>query len=287
MKKEFLLAFLACTVLCFTACEDADITGPTMSVSPDDLPDNNKPDDNPDDGGDSGDGGSTDPDKSQIIVFKDNNLKEALLKKMTFNLYDKDGNQDGHSGDYYIDLNDDGEISISEAEQAKGISVYLKTITEFPELRYFTNISILHIMLNEETELELDLSSCKNLIDFTAQYIKFGQYSPNCPSLRRLSISHASLTEIDLTGVPGLVYLDFFVAHYLTSLDASCCPNLNEFSFSYCSRLASIDISTCLNLNSLSVENQATTYYLNASHTNKSWYNTLRDIAPLAKIEFK
>ena len=282
MKKEFLLAFLACTVLCFTACEDADITGPTMSVSPDDLPDNDKPDDNPDDGG------STDPDKSQIIVFKDNNLKEALLKEMSFNLYDKDGNPAGHSGDYYIDLNADGEISISEAEQAKGISVSLQTITEFPELNYFTNISILHIRLNEETELELDLSSCKNLIDFYAQNIKFGQYSPNCPSLRRLSISmDASLTEIDLTGVPGLVYLDFFMAHYLTSLDASCCPNLNEFSFSYCSRLASIDISTCLNLNSLSVENQATTYYLDASHTNKSWYKTLRDIAPLAKIEFK
>ena len=277
MKKEFLLAFLACTVLCFTACEDADITGPTMSVSPDDLPD---------DGGDSGDGGSTDPDKSQIIVFKDNNLKEALLKKMTFNLYDKDGNPDGHSGDYYIDLNNDGEISISEAEQAKGINVYLKTITEFPELKYFTNISILHIMLNEETELELDLSSCKNLIDFKAYHIKFGPYSPNCPSLRRLDISRdASLTEIDLRGVPGLVYLNLFVAHNLTSLDASCCPNLKEFSFSYCSRLASIDISTCSNLNSLSFDNQATTYYLNASHKNKSWYDTLT--GSLAKIEFK
>lgn len=69
----------------------------------------------------------------QIINFPDPNFKKALVSSLCV-----DTNNDG-AGDEDADLNNDGEIQVSEAEEVKSLYIFGKAIANLDGINYFKN----------------------------------------------------------------------------------------------------------------------------------------------------
>ena len=149
-----------------------------------------------------GDGGETEMGTmSDIISFTDAKFKEFLLRE-DFYAYDpeREGNTINH---FYntgtkIDANNDGEISIAEAEKVVYIDVRESRISDMSELHFFINLKILICFANELTTLDVS----------------------NNTALIFLSCWENKLTTLDVSNNTALIYLECW-HNQLTSLDVS------------------------------------------------------------------
>ena len=135
----------------------------------------------------------------QIIDFPDANFKNALVN---INCVDTNGDEEEDSD---ADINDDGEIDVSEALQVKSLTVSNQEILSLEGIANFINIEKLICYSNELTSL--DVTSLINL--------------------ETLSCSSNDLTSLDVKGLTNLqaLYCGF---NELTSLDVTGLSNLKS-----------------------------------------------------------
>jgi Leucine-rich repeat (LRR) protein len=149
---------------------------------------------------------------SDIITFTDPKFKEYLLQeKFRYDVelgYDEDGSyiircrEDGR-----IDANNDGEISIAEAEKVEWIDVMELGISDMRQLHVFINLKLLRCYNNELTTLDVSKNTA-----LTALYCGGNQLTTldvsNNTALTRLICSGNQLTSLDVSNNTALADLD-------------------------------------------------------------------------------
>ena len=176
-----------------------------------------------------------------IIEFKDSNFLKAILEK--------------NSG---VDINGDGQISVSEAEACTSLHVDWSSISDMSEISYFTNLTFLSCPYNQLTQLDVS----KNL------------------QLSDLWCDNNQLTQLDVSHNAQLIRL-YCYYNQLTQLDVS--KNL-QLSDLWCdnNQLTQLDVSKNLQLSDLRCsDNQLT--QLDVSHNAQlTWlscsYNQLTQL---------
>jgi uncharacterized repeat protein (TIGR01451 family) len=150
---------------------------------------------------------------SQIVNIPDVNLKNALINS---NVTDTTGN---NSLDSDIDLNNDGEIQLSEALAIDNLNISNKNINSLEGLQFFTNL--------------VSLYSGNNNISFVPQL--------NLNNLTALNLRYNSITSIGLSGLPILNSLDVF-NNQISSLNVTASANLITL-FASNNNIASLNVS--------------------------------------------
>ena len=233
---------------------------------------------------------------NDIIEFKDPNFLKALLTVQEIYLYDVETDEEiPYMMD--VDLNKDGKISVNEAQKVKGLDLYdyeaeeSFNIKEMPEIKYFTALTHLTYLYEEETPAQLtSLDLSKNMaleylacygtqltsLDFSKNIALKHLYCGNNPQLASLDLSKNTvftylschddqLTSLDLSKNTALTYL-FCNSNHLTSLDLSKNTALRYLSC-HDDQLTSLDLSKNAALRELSCEgNQLTKIILPANH---------------------
>ena len=161
--------------------------------------------------------------KAQIVNIPDANFKNALIASNCV-----DTNSDG-TPDSDADLNNDGEIQVSEAEAVINLNVYQKSIVSMEGLQSFVNIETLECSYNFFASI--DLSQNVNLLTLACNY-------------------NNVLTELDLSNNAELTSLNCYVNINLTYLDVTQNTNL-EYINCVGSLLTSLDVSQHLMLKEL------------------------------------
>lgn len=195
--------------------------------------------------------------KAQIVNIPDANFKNALL---TTNCVDTVGN-----GNYNTDadINNDGEIQLSEAEAVIGLLVPSLSINSLEGIHFFINIKVL--ICNDNQLSNLDVSQNLNLERLSCQKNQLTELElVQNHNLTHLDCSQNTLTTLNLISQQNLEILNCR-NNELTQLDASQKSNLREL---YChnNQITTLNISG--NINQLWLHcynNQITT--LNLSQT--------------------
>jgi hypothetical protein len=194
---------------------------------------------------------------AQIVNIPDANFKDALVNT---NCVDNDGIP---GGDIDADLNNDGEIQLSEAEAViNGLYVNGRNIGSLEGIESFSNLINLHCESNVLSELDLsqnpilealhcgggnlfsslDVSGITNLRFLDCSYNSLSSLLMNNNSnLEVIYCDSNNLTQIDLSGTPNLIYLACQL-NQLTTLDVSDVPNLDGLTCQL-NQLTSLDIS--------------------------------------------
>ena len=95
-----------------------------------------------------------------IIIFKDPNFLKALLVVKEFELYGP-GIYDYTHTTMDVDKNKDGQISVNEAKEVKGLNLHGENpedsynITDMSEIKYFTSLTHLECYDNQLTSLDV------------------------------------------------------------------------------------------------------------------------------------
>lgn len=159
---------------------------------------------------------------AQIVTIPDANFKNALVNTPCI-----DTNGDG-IGDSDADLNNDGEIQVSEAEAVLWLGgINNNIIASLEGIQSFTNLEYLACGSNPLTSLDVT----QNL------------------SLKYLDCNSNSLTSLDVSQNINLEYLDCG-NNLLTSLDVSQNSNLIHLKC-YMNLLTSLDVTQNLNITTL------------------------------------
>ena len=198
--------------------------------------------------------------KAQGIYFPDPNFKNALLNYAPA-----------------IDTDDDGEISIDEAENVERLALSSKGITSVEGIEYFTNLNFLNLYVNAITEIdlsnninlsylyiarnaltEIDVSSNINLthLYLASNSLKDIDVSNNT-NLTTLAVGDNPLTKLNVSNNTNLVDLNTLYTN-LTGIDVSNNTKLTKLSLDYCN-ITDIDVSNNINLKRLSVSNNELT----------------------------
>lgn len=193
--------------------------------------------------------------QAQIVNIPDTDFKNALV-----NTDCVDTNGDG-IGDSDADLNNDGEIQVSEAEAVLWLNVSNNYIHSLEGIQSFTSLEYLGCVQNQLTSL--DVTHCPNLVNLLCLWNQITSLdvtqNPNLtkldchgnditslnliqnPSLEYLNCFDNKLTSLDLTQNPNLKYLNCSI-NSITSLDVTQNPSLEELRC-YDNQLTSLDVS--------------------------------------------
>ena len=201
MKKILLLA-LPFMVMCFASCEK--------------------------DNGNNGEELSGD----DVIQFKDPNFLKALLVVQEIVIYDPKTN------DYVpytmdVDKNKDGQITVNEAKDVKGLDLfdlendeYFYNIADISEIKYFTALIHLNCEQKQLTSLDLGKNTALIFLDCYGNQLTSLDLSNNT-ALRALVCDNNQLTSLDLSNSTALTDL-YCASNQLTSLDLSNSTALTE-----------------------------------------------------------
>ncbi len=182
---------------------------------------------------------------AQTVDIPDVNFKNALLN------YDNYGAP--------IDLNNDDEIQVSEAEQLTILSLPNQNISNLTGIEAFSNILELDVSNNLLTSLDFSNSSLESLICNNNQLENIN--TTNLPALYELRAANNSISSIDVSQNSSLAMLDIgnnpiptldFSDNFLysvnlentliTDLDLSDSWNLNELYISNCANLEQVNL---------------------------------------------
>ncbi len=158
----------------------------------------------------------------QIINFPDPNFKNTLVNTICA---DTDGNG---SLDNDVDLNNDGEIDVSEALMAKSINVGNQNITSIEGINYFQSIISLDCSHNNISDLNLEnlpllgSLSCQN--NSSLKTLK----CTNLPTLFNLYCRTTGLISLELKDLPSLLSLDCSWNSSLNNLTLTNLPRLSQ-----------------------------------------------------------
>ena len=203
MKKMLLFA-LPLMAMCFTSCEK--------------------------DNGNNGEELSGD----DVIQFKDPNFLKALLVVQEIVIYDAKTN------DYVpytmdVDKNKDGQITVNEAKDVKGLDLfdlendeyfYFYNIADISEIKYFTALIHLNCEQNQLTSLDLGKNTALIFLDCYGNQLTSLDLSNNT-ALRALVCDNNQLTSLDVSNSTALTDL-YCASNQLTSLDVSNSTALTE-----------------------------------------------------------
>ena len=165
--------------------------------------------------------------KAQIINFPDANFKATLLMANPYNPIARD-----FLGNFMIiDINDDREIQLSEAQSVRDLSFYDSNISSLEGISSFSNLESLKCQFNKITFL--DVSGLVNLTD--------------------LDCSNNQLNSLVVSGLGNLIELNCS-NNNLKSLDVRGLINLNDFRCSF-NQLTSLDVSENINLGNILFNN--------------------------------
>lgn len=220
---------------------------------------------------------------AQNITFPDANFKSKLVNFDS--QYPISRNLAGVSSP--IDVNNDNQISPSEALNVSVLNIVGDNITSLQGLEFFTNLEILYV--NTDFVENINLSTLVNLERLYVGTIFFSQSSPgtigllsnldvsNNINLDYLFIQTGSLELLDLTSNINLEELVVSQETDDFELNVSNLANLRTISHSS-AFTANLDLSTCTNLlnlyifgsgfSSIDVSNQPILSVLQVSNTN-------------------
>ena len=170
---------------------------------------------------------------------------------------------------YYVDLNGDSQISITEAEACTSLSIGNGPISDMTEIKYFTNIKKLQCSGNLLSQLDvsrctqltylecahnqltqLNVSGCTQLTYLDCDYNDLTQLDVSgCTQLTNLKCDHNPLTQLNVFGCTQLTYLHCTYSQ-LSQLDVSGCTQLTSLDCSD-NQLSQLDVSGCTQLTSL------------------------------------
>lgn len=241
---------------------------------------------------------------AQIVNIPDPQFKAKLLSGTATNHITQD-----LAGNWIsMDINNDGEIQVSEAANIRDITIYSSNGSPFPissieGVKSFTNLEY------------LDVSDCPNIIsaDISGmQKVKLVSFKDNinmssanftgCPLLENINVSNASIVNLDISNLPkmniltctgGKVqtinYAGSTTMKYLlcsgndiAAIDVSSLTDLYHFNISGnlltnldVSNLTNLEILTCSanQLTSLNLQNTPKLKSLEASYNNLSALN--------------
>lgn len=170
---------------------------------------------------------------SQKIDFIDTNLKQCLLKELK------------------IDLNQDNEIELSEAEIITDLVINNKGIVNLSDLKYFKNLENLICKGNKlDTVILKDLKKLKT-IDLSANELKI----LNIENLQNLKELRAGVNQLKAIKINNCPYITTIYLHQneLTEIDIS---NLKELKFLFVpnNKIKVIDISNNIELIQLTID---------------------------------
>ncbi|XOL41913.1 hypothetical protein KCTC32420_02300 [Aequorivita nionensis] len=167
---------------------------------------------------------------AQIVNIPDANFKNALIT---------------NNG---IDINNDGEIQVSEAEAANQIRVNDFGIVSMEGLEYFINIVKLYCNKNQIEILDISQNTKLEQLECYENQITTLDFTNN-PYLRFLWSEDNPLQTLNVTSNPSL---EFLYSHncLLQELDVSNNPNLQELDIDF-NQISTLDLSQNINLYSL------------------------------------
>lgn len=171
---------------------------------------------------------------AQIVNIPDANFKNALLNT---NCVDTVGNGNFNAN---ADVNNDGEIQLTEAELVVGLSVPFQNINSMEGLQHFINIKVL--ICNDNQLGVLDVSQNQELERLNCQknQLVILELSQNL-NLTHLNCSENLLTDLNLVSQQNLEILNCR-NNQLSQLNVSQKVNLREL---YChnNQISNLDIS--------------------------------------------
>ena len=179
--------------------------------------------------------------QAQIVNIPDAEFKNALV-----NTNCVDTNGDG-IGDSDADLNDDGEIQVSEAEAVLWLDVNDKDIASLEGIERFTSLEYLNCSWNDLTTLDVTQNPSLQDLNCSNNYYLTSLNVTQNPNLEYLNCSRDDLISLDLTANVNLIYLDCSW-NALTNLDVTQNPNLEYLDCSRINSLTSLDFAQNLNL---------------------------------------
>ena len=201
---------------------------------------------------------------AQVINFPDANFKTKLLQSNTSNTIAQDIN-----GVYTkIDINNDGQIQISEALNVRNLDINFSEISNLSGIENFTNLVSLHCQFNKLLSLDLSNLSLLQYLDCNdnlLESITLGQSSlkdidcynnkltslnlSGLSNLNTLNCSNNALSLLDVQESNKLVYLDCFM-NKITDLNLAGLSNLQSLN---CSEniLSALNTSGLTALNSI------------------------------------
>ena len=192
-----------------------------------------------------------------IIQFEDPNFLKALLCVQEIVHYNPEGNE--CILDYLMDVdrNKDGQISVNEAQDVLGLSLFDHETEEFfnirsmSEIKYFT--SLIYLDCDENQLTSLDVSNCTELISLGCGYNQLTSLDvSNNTALTYLYCNNNQLASLDLSNNTALEYLCCF-DNQLTELDLSNNTALTEL-LCHGNSLTKIILPKNHNLNEYSIE---------------------------------
>ena len=187
-----------------------------------------------------GEGESHEGTMSDIITFADPKFEEYLLQEKIWEYYEDENHSSWSTTDELIDANNDGKISIAEAERVEYIYAPLLGISDMSELHYFSNLKCLDCSNNQLTSLDVSKNTALERLDCYNNQLTSLDVSKNT-ALKELYCYNNQLTALDVSKNTALRHLSCR-NNQLTSLDVS---NNTALSYLHCDRnqLTSLNVS--------------------------------------------
>mgnify|MGYP003641971033 CR=1 FL=1 len=172
-----------------------------------------------------------------------------------------------------IDSNQDGEISITEADVVNGIYVFEDTILDYTGVEHFSNLERLFIVNHSLISFTYNFPQVRDL-DLIADNLQV--FNPVLPQLLVLDIEADTMSRLDVSMIPSLLELDANDANFTELYIDN--PNLNLVKLNG-NNLTEIDLSRCPNLGIVTAFGNPNLNYINVknntNNTSTVWVSTL------------
>lgn len=198
---------------------------------------------------------------AQIVNIPDFDFKDTLINSICVDS-DLDGVYDSDA-----DLNDDGEIQLSEAQSVISLNVGSQSIQSISGIESFTNLETLDCSNNFFNSIDLDalvdlrrlnvlgnlltsldVSTNTNLEDLDCSFNQITSLDVNFNlNLKNLNCASNTISSLVLSMHPSLETVICDNMYSLNALNVSECPNLISVKSEYCN-LNSLNASSCPNL---------------------------------------
>lgn len=196
----------------------------------------------------------------QIVTIPDANFKAALIEEG-------------------VDLNNDGEIQVSEAEAQTSLEVYNKNISSLEGINSFINLISINASTNQLTSVNIN-----NLVNLEELHLPFNQLSnisfSNLSNLKHLRLYHNSLSNIDLSELTTIETLDLS-QNNLTTININDLINLRTLNAGN-NQFTNLNLSNSINLEEIFLShNQLTSINVSNSNSLKQLYITNNQLSNL------
>ena len=203
-----------------------------------------------------------------IIIFKDQNFLDALLKVLEIEVFDPSIGDD-IVATMDIDKNKDGQISLDEAKETKALNLYdgeteYGNIVDMSEIKYFTSLVDLRCYYNRITSL--DVSENIDLLILA------------CYDNQLTSLNVSKNTKLISLGCDTNNLTSLDISHNIALTDLTCFDN----------QLTSLDVSNNTALEFLDCSNNPLQILtISESQKNASWLNDVKSEYPNIEIIVK